>query len=435
MTLKEERRERRQLLKLLQHVTEHKKPLALVYVELVVKSQGIDKRRSLLKLESLMSECKPSSSAPQSSGLLDALRSLDDPKSNLDSNSRVVRQSRPKRSRHTRDDGGLGELVDTPSTPGGPRSGGSKSNTNIIYTPIHHTVSIESYCPNPYIEVSELASDVHLSLREHESVSQNLLAPYEELGVSEQAVFMSIVKRAHARLVGGWPKSLPLLQPVIGDLDVNCPACEGQGFVPRGMRVALEWFLKKRAIRYRSKFLHVHQIRPQDWGYEEISQIEMHPAYRGGNMTDVLVESSNAQWCRMMSPTKLHPFDVVINRWPTDTQIRRGVLEMFVKMKSARPEHRKELKGMALDDKVRGPLIVDDESGGWKCDWEGRGIGCTIVHKSSGLSSSYSGYKSFVQNRDVAERHLEPQVGAYLLENLSESQAENPVKVFHMEQI
>ncbi len=114
-----------------------------------------------------------------------------------------------------------------------------------------------------------------------------------------------------------------------------CPACEGKRSVPRSLRVALEWFLARRAKK--AKLDGRERIDHGDWGYEEIAQVELCDYYRDKKEPLLAMELKVGvpNLFQNQKPTRLHPISIEIQRYPTDAQLQRGNLELKAKYKKA----------------------------------------------------------------------------------------------------
>ncbi len=72
------------------------------------------------------------------------------------------------------------------------------------------------------------------------------------------------------------------------------------------------------------------------------------------------------------------------------------------------------LRKMQKEQLIRGPNLINNGKDVWVCDWEKRGVGCRVIHKSSGLSVSCESFNSFSQNLSSAELDLEAEVASWL---------------------
>jgi len=70
--------------------------------------------------------------------------------------------------------------------------------------------------------------------------------------------------------------------------------------------------------------------------------------------------------------------------------------------------------------KVRGPVLTKKEDR-WSAEWGGRGVGCTILHKNSGLKTSSESFTNFKQNLCAAEIALEKKVEKWFQEEAQTS--------------
>ena len=77
---------------------------------------------------------------------------------------------------------------------------------------------------------------------------------------------------------------------------------------------------------------------------------------------------------------------------------------------------------------VPGPTVIKHKDKTPTLDWAGKGVGCHLTHKQSGLECFYEKFTNFKQNFAKAEKELEQKVAKWFEQQMAlESERENTV--------
>lgn len=398
------RRKYRRLIKLVASVEEHKKPLARAFVELASKAEGSEERLALNNLVNLVCKDADSAKTQEETNLLGVLRSIE-----------------------SGDSGVLGfqpSTPNTPSTPTGHRNHTGKATHINIYTPTHHTGKTErlSKPKDLWSNVRDFAADTYSAIREYRDASIDFRFPWSDLSAKEKRVFVKALKDVYGKVDAiEWP--VEEIHPPVPAGHVDCPACGGSGHVLRSLKIALEWFLARRAkVQKGGKR---YKIEPGDWGYEEIAAVELCDHYRNSNQPMVeMVLETQMRALQDSQPTQLDPHSLQVNRYPTEKQIQRGMLEIRAAQKKLSGMHSQQLKGLKKQ-MVPGPTVIKHKDKTPTLDWTGKGIGCRVIHTKSGLEYSCESFSNFRQNFAKAEKELEKQVAKWFAAQLEKENMES----------
>jgi len=402
---REQRRKLRKLMKMVDFVPAHKKALATALVQLASRSEGAEERKTLERLDRLTDAANEGRQVAARPDLEQHLRDIDSG-AVVDSGVGEALSDKSNSQRRTRGDSKY------PSTPGGHPADIGMPHSKYIYTPTHQQFSDGRLpCkPNIWRTATKLAEQIFAQYREYKPAGLADRFEWDSLSGSERKTWIKAMKGIWQSLDDVWPKELPVRPPVVPPGYLVCPACDGTTSVPRSLKVALEWFLARRAKK--TKLDGRYRIEPHDWGYDEISAVELcsHYKEKRGALVEVILESGGPQLYQNQAPTRLHPMSVDIRRFPSALQMHRGALEVREKEKNLSASHRTELRRLKRERMIKGPLLVRGEDGRWSCDWRGLGVGCRVVHNSSGLSSECDRFSNFKQNMSKAELDLEKEV-------------------------
>ena len=379
------RRNTRRLKRVLRHVPEHKQLIAEQLIGIAMHDDDTSSLGALETLLKLVESKEVSEELDRTPGLTQAIRDLGDT---------------------------------PPSTPMGHPVGTKKPNHIYIDSPQPQYAINERLLSKPSVIASRSAfvESVYIHFFRHRSFSLPFEFPWKSLSSSDKRKYSTALTDLYKEITGAWPTSLPVREPELGVGDVVCPACNGTRSVPRSLRVALEWFLARRAKK--AKLDGRDRIDPGDWGYEEIAAVELCDYYR--NMQTPLValdlEVGVPNLFQDQKPTRLHPTSIEIHRYPTAAQLKRGSLELKEKYKKMTATDRTTLRKVRKEGRVRGPTLIDNKKGVWVCDWKQRGVGCRVTHISSSITVSSESYSNFGQNLSLAELELESKVASWFEE-------------------
>lgn len=395
---REQRRKLRRLMKSVAFVPAHKRDLAIALADLASRSSGVEERRALERIERLVVEA-PTQSSTANTQIASVLRDIEGGQCG----SNAGKDHRPVSSYHD------------PSTPPGHTDTEQKPPRNIIYSPPHEQVSNERLpCkPLPWTTSEQLAESLAEYMRKYKDVMTMLTHPWENLSSKERKPWKLVAGELWKELDDVWPKELPTRRPLVPPGNVVCAGCDGTGTIPRSLKIALEWFLARRAKK--TKLNGRYRIEAHDWGYDEIAAVELCSHYRENRsaLIEVVLEHGGPQLFQDQKPTKLHPCSIRIDRYPTSKQMERGALEIREKHKKMSGMHRMQLKKIKKERMIRGPELKKNKRGEWECDWAGKGVGCSITHLSSGLTERCDRFTNFKQNMHKAEIELEKSVAAW----------------------
>lgn len=416
---RETRRKSRKLSKMLSSIPPHKHPLASALIEIAVGNDVSESRRALDRLHGLLVDMHDDSTpSVRSDGISAAIRSIDhdqNSSSEVDGSPTpphgqelLVGQSYRTHSKKGDDS--------TPSTPTGRSSFHTKQDLKYIYSNLHDPVINERLpCkPIPWTSKESLSENIYNAYNKYKPSGLVDKFSWNKLSKKEKKNWILLAEELWSGLEKVWPKTLPTRPPIVPTGFTHCPACDGRGSVPRVLKIALEWFLARRAKK--AKLDGRERIDHTDWGYEEIAAVELCSYYRdkGEPMLAITLEEGVPGLYQDQKPTRLHPNSILISRFPTEIQIQKGQLEVREKHKALSAVQASQLKKMKRT-KIRGP-ILNKKKDGWTAEWGGRGVGCTILHKNSGLKASSESFSNFKQNLCGAEIALEKKVEKWLQE-------------------
>ena len=392
MTLEERqvRRKYRRLAKVAAHVPPHKKPLALAYAELASQSAGADERLALQRLHDLLPNTQDIHDSPESE-IVTVLRSLD--------------ASGENESNY-------------PSTPGGHPNIKQNPPSHNIYTPKHHTVRAERLVKPDTLwdNIQGFAQETYTAIREYRDASIDFAFHWTDLSPKERRIFSKALKSVYSKIDSiEWPEEEEA--PPVPPGHVVCPGCKGSGHVLKSLKVALEWFLTRRAKV--SRGTKRYKINPGDWGYEEIAAVELCDHYREKQqpLVEMIFETGTTA-LQSSKPTRLDPNAILVQRYPTAKQIQRGMLEIRAAQKKLSGVQAQQLKKLKRE-MVPGPKVLKNEKGLPKLDWSKKGVGCRVTHKPSQMQHNCEAFSNFKQNFAKAETELEKKVAKWIEEQES----------------
>ena len=412
---RERRTKARRLRKSLAFIPEHKRPLAESLIDIALDGSITEARRAIDRLLSLVSD-PTGSSSNQGPDILSNIRSLEHP-SNYTTSSDLGQTPTPKGNPGTL--GGRLKGMAVPRT----SFKGSLPQQQVI-DGRSSTLTLPTK-PLPWRGAKGLAEHLHEKVREYGIVNNSPQSRFtwNTLGKSDRQFYDLIATDLYRELDNIWPKEIPAISHPQSPGTVRCEACDGTGWVPRALRVALNWFLAARAKKARKEGK--YYIRKGDWGYEEIAAVELCDYYRNKEDTMVLVEfwEAGGSHLELDRTSKFHPDSIVIERYPTEAQLKRGMLELKEKQKRLSGADKAVLTKIRKHSKLRGPTM-SERDGVWHTEWGGRGVASRIVHKSSGLATFCESFSNFKQNRAAAESELEKMVQSWF-----ESSTQNDVEM------
>lgn len=401
------RRNTRRLKRILRYVPQHKRLVAEQLVNIATDDNDSSSLGALETLLKLMEGRELEQETHRDTALTEAIRELGGnnlTSQHLDTTNRVHTSER------------VGSARKTGCTPGGRAS--NLQNTKHIYidSTQHQYPITERLLSKPKVIASKdsFVENVYIHFFRNRSFSLPFDFEWTTLSSSEKRKYTTALKPLYKEISDAWPKSLPEREPELEPGDVVCPACNGSRGVPRALRVALEWFLARRAKK--AKLDGRERIDPGDWGYEEISAVELCDYYRNKEAPLLCMELKVGvpNLFQDQKPTRLHPTSIEVQRYPTETQLDRGNLELKEKYKKQSAVDRSRLRKMQKEKLIRGPILIENSKGLWSCDWKSRGVGCRVIHIKSGLSVSSESFNNFSQNLSSAELELESLVASWL---------------------
>ena len=405
MTLEDRqvRRKFRRLQKMVSKAPAHVQPLASAYAELASQSTGIEERLALQNIQSLLVANPDSAAEPGATG------------SNKASGSTRVTRDNIVTVLNEIDNPETLEKLDTPSTPGGHPDYKTNPLHINIYSPKRDKFSNARFGKPDFLwhDLDDFAQDVYASVRENRTAAIDFRFPYKDLDKKERRVFSNALKFVYGKLDSvEWPSGkgeTPQCPPG----HVDCPACRGSGTVIRTLKIALEWFLTRRAKV--SRGTRRYRIDPGDWGYEEIAAVELCDYYRNKKspLVELIFETGSGALSQNSKPTRLEPNAIQVNRYPTEKQINRGMLEIRAAQKKLSGMHAQQLKKLKKE-MVPGPKVNKDKENLYSLDWARKGVGCHIVHKHSGKEVVCESFTNFKQNFLKAEKELEKKVAKWV---------------------